>query len=243
MKIIALNASPNMKKGMTNVIMEKVVEGAISAGAEVEVIYIQKLKINYCIGCFNCWVKTPGECIHKDDMTGLIEKIKNSDCVLMCTPLYVDGMSAQMKTVVDRMIPLVDPHIENIDGHNRHLKRLAKTPSIALLSVCGFYELDNFDGLVDHVKRMCRNFQTEFLGAILRPFSYLMNLEKYMPDEVAKVKEAAVQAGRELVSGKQISDETLKAVSHNPIPKDFFNQSANMLWDECIKQGKFIHYS
>lgn len=241
MKILALNASPTMKRGMTSALMENVLEGAKEAGAEIEVVYTQKLKINYCVGCFNCWVKTPGVCVHNDDMVPLLEKIRNADCVMLCTPLYVDGMTAQMKTVVDRIIPLVDPHIENIDGHNRHVKRMDRVPAIVLLSVCGFYEVDNFDGLVDHIRRICKNFQTEYLGAILRPFSYLLNLESMMPDAVKNVKEAARQAGRELVSERKFSQDTLDAVAHNPIPKDFFNQSANHLWDASIKEGKFLH--
>jgi len=241
MKIIAINASPTMKNGMTSALMENVLEGAKEAGAEVEVIYSQKLKINYCIGCFNCWVKTPGVCIHKDDMVLLLEKVKEADCIMVCTPLYADGMTAQMKTVIDRMIPLIDPHIENVDGHNRHVKRLKKLPAIALLSVCGFYEKDNFDGLVDHMKRICKNFQAEYLGAVLRPFSYLMNLENLMPEEVKKVRSAAKQAGIELVKNRGFSEETLEAVAHNPISKDFFNQSANDLWDASIKNGKFLH--
>lgn len=241
MKIIALNASPTMKRGMTSALMDNVLEGAKEAGAEIEIIYTQKLKISYCIGCFDCWVKTPGVCVHKDDMVPLLEKVKDADCVLVCTPLYADGMTAQMKTVIDRMIPLIDPHIENVDDHNRHVKRLKKLPAIALLSVCGFYELDNFDGLVDHMKRICKNFQAEYLGAVLRPFSYLLNLENIMPEEVKKVQEAAKEAGRELVKGRSFSEETLKAVAHNPIPKDFFNLSANQLWDASIKKGKFLH--
>ena len=241
MKILALNASPTMKKGMTSALMENVLEGAKEEGAEIEVVYVQKLKVNYCVGCFNCWVKTPGVCVHNDDMVQLLEKIKTVDCLLMCTPLYVDGMTAQMKTVVDRIIPLVDPHIEDIGGHNRHVKRLDKVPAVALLSVCGFYELDNFDGLVDHIKRICKNFQTDYLGAILRPFSYLLNLEAMMPDAVKSVKEAAKQAGRELAKNKGILPETLEAVAHNPIPKDFFNQSANQLWDASIREGRFLH--
>lgn len=241
MKIIALNASPTMRRGMTSSLMDSVLEGAKEAGAEIEIIYIQKLKINYCIGCFDCWVKTPGVCVHKDDMVSLLEKIKESDCVLICTPLYADGMTAQMKTVIDRMIPLIDPHIENVGGHNRHVKRLKKLPGVALLSVCGFYELDNFDGLVDHMKRICKNFQAEYLGAILRPFSYLLNLENIMPEEVKNVRQSAKQAGMELVKNRNISEETLAAVAHNPIPKDFFNQSANDLWDASIKKGKFLH--
>ena len=75
MKIFAVNGSPNMKKGMTHILLEIFLEGAREAGAEVKTVFLQKKKINYCLGCFNCWVKTPGVCVHKDDMPELAEEI------------------------------------------------------------------------------------------------------------------------------------------------------------------------
>ena len=154
MKILAVNASPNKKRGMTHITMEHFIRGAEKKGAEVETVYLSEKKINYCTGCINCWLKTPGQCIFKDDMPELLEKIKVSDVMVLGTPLYVDGMTAQAKTFIDRIIPLVEPEFELVDGHYRHARRMEKIPSLILLSVCGFYEMDNFDGLVDHVKKI-----------------------------------------------------------------------------------------
>jgi len=47
MKIFAVNGSPNMKKGMTHILLENFLEGAREAGAEVETVFLQKKKINY----------------------------------------------------------------------------------------------------------------------------------------------------------------------------------------------------
>lgn len=66
-KVLAINSSPKMEKGNTNLILTPFLEGIKEAGAEVELFYTNKLKIGPCKGDLNCWIKTPGECFQKDD--------------------------------------------------------------------------------------------------------------------------------------------------------------------------------
>lgn len=238
-KILAVNGSPTMKKGMTHILMECMLNGARDAGADVDYVMLQKKKIGYCLGCFKCWVTTPGVCFQKDDMTELLEKMKTADYCILGTPLYVDGMTAQTKTFTDRIIPLVDPHFEFVDGHYRHVKRFEKRPELVLASVCGFYERDNFDGLIDHVKRICKNFQTTFAGAVVRPSSYILSMNELLPDAVKEIKAAAEQAGRDLVEKGYIPAETADAVAKDYLPKDAFLHGSNAFWDQCIEAEKF----
>ena len=90
MKILALNSSPRGDgESKTELMLNSLVEGMRSAGAEVEVIDLRKKKVNNCAGCFSCWTKTPGTCIHKDDMTQeLFPKWLESDLVVLASPLY-----------------------------------------------------------------------------------------------------------------------------------------------------------
>ncbi|MBA4380669.1 MAG: flavodoxin family protein, partial [Anaerolinea sp.] len=67
MKIVAFNGSPRGRKSNTDRILLPFLEGAREAGAETEVIYLQGKKINHCLGCYTCWTKTPGVCVHKKD--------------------------------------------------------------------------------------------------------------------------------------------------------------------------------
>ena len=241
MKIFAVNGSPNMKKGMTHILMETFLKGAREAGAEVETVLLQKKKIQYCIGCFNCWVKTPGVCVHKDDMPELLEKVRGADYLVIGTPLYVDNMTAQTKTFLDRMIPLADPHFELVDGHYRHPRRHGENPpDVVLVSACGFYERDNFDGLIDHMERMCRNMQSRFVGAVVRPSSYIFTLEKILAEPIKEIKEAARRAGRELVEKGTLSPQVLDDVARDYLPKKAFLRGSNDFWDRCIKAGKFL---
>ena len=73
MKVLAINSSPNMEKGITGFILNLFLEGMKEKGAEVEIFYTKKLNIKPCTACFNCWFLTEGECSIKDDMeTGKI---------------------------------------------------------------------------------------------------------------------------------------------------------------------------
>ena len=83
-------------------------------------IYKAKQKIKYCVGCFKCWFKHPGKCIHDDDMLMIRKKIKAADIIVFGCPVYFDGFTAQMKTMLDRLIAGGSPFIENRDGHARH---------------------------------------------------------------------------------------------------------------------------
>lgn len=70
MKVLALNSSPRGEgQSKTELMLTHLVKGMHKAGAEVEVVDLRKKSIKQCIGCFTCWTKTPGVCIHKDDMT------------------------------------------------------------------------------------------------------------------------------------------------------------------------------
>ena len=60
-----------------------------ATGVEVDVVNLKQKKINYCLGCYTCWTKTPGICVHKDDMAlELLPKWQESDIAIYASPLY-----------------------------------------------------------------------------------------------------------------------------------------------------------
>ncbi len=227
---------------MTHRLLGPVLEGAREAGAEVEEVLLLQKMISPCRGCFACWVKHPGRCAQADDMTELRQKVAASDVLVLATPVYVDGMCAQAKTFIDRLIPLIDPHFTMIDGHCRH-RMAARLPDLALVSVCGFWELDNFDVVVEHLRRISRNLGSRFLGAVLRPASRVLTMTESMPDKVASVERAARFAGRELVERGEFRPETLSEIAQPFFPVDLYVDGANLFWDRCIEKGRFPPWS
>ena len=238
MKILAINSSPRKHKSNTDRILKPFLEGAREAGAETEIEYLQGKKIKPCLGCYKCWMETPGICVQKDDAAALLEKLRDSDIVVYATPLYVFGMSAQLKAFFDRIIPSALPFIELRDGHCTHPFRYErKTTGMVLISNCGFHELDNFNELVAHFKIIAHHGRMKFLGALLRPEGeFLLYAEKLMPDAAQAVYDAAREAGRQLVRDGAISDEVLKAVSRQLLTIEEFVEGANAYFEQMTKE-------
>ena len=85
MKVLAVVGSPR-KGGNTDVLIDQMISGAARAGAEVEKIYLNDMKITPCQACMSC-KKKPG-CVIKDDMQGLYPKIMAAEGLLFGTPVY-----------------------------------------------------------------------------------------------------------------------------------------------------------
>ncbi len=228
MQVIAINASPNMDKGNTALLLAPFLEGMTEAGAEVELFYTKKLHINPCQGEFNCWLKTPGHCFQQDDMQMLLPKLAQADVRVLATPVYVDGITGPLKNLLDRIIPLAQPFFELRDGHCRHPGREgARVGQTVLVSNCGFWEIDNFDPLLVHIKAACKNLGSEFAGALLRPHGPALRAMLDMGLPVNDVLDAAKEAGRQLVQDGRISPETLKGVSRELLPLEMYLQIIN----------------
>lgn len=228
MKAVAINGSPHGDKGNTALILTPFLEGMKTAGAEVKVFETRAMTVHPCQGEYACWFRTPGQCFQKDDMQTLLPELPAADVIVLATPLYVDGMTGPLKMVVDRMIPLGEPKIVFREDHCRHPGRSEATGcKMALVSNCGFWELDNFDSLVEHVKAIAKNLDATFAGALLRPHgpAFKAMLSQQLP--VEDVIDAARDAGRQLVENGSILAETLNVVSRPLLPRDQYVAIAN----------------
>jgi len=230
-----------MDNGNTALILNPFLEGMKEVGAEVELFYTRKLKINPCRGDFICWLKTPGECWQKDDMQMLYPKLREAEICVFGTPVYVDGISGPMKNLLDRIIPGVQPFFELRDGHCRHLLREGhKYGKVVLVSNCGFWEMDNFDPLLVHTKAFCRNGAMEFAGALLRPHGEALRPMMEMGISLDDVFEAAREAGRQLVKDGRMSAETLNIVSRELVPLETYIKAANEMFQQTLDALKKI---
>lgn len=238
MKVVVINGSPNMDKGNTALILTPFIDGMREAGAEVEVLYTKKLKIRPCESDLSCWIKTPGVCIHRDDMDLLLPKLAESDLLVLCVPLYVDGMPGPAKNFLDRMVPRGDMRIEIRGGRCQHPIRQGLKPlPLALVSSCGFWELEHFNPLLAHMEAWGRNANSPFLGAVLRPTGPMFHgmLEAGMPFD--DILQAAREAGKQIVSTGKMSNETLATVSRPIMPRDEFVKLHNEKVNEWIAEA------
>jgi len=104
MKVVAINGSPR-KKWNTATLLEKALEGAASESAETEMIHLYDLNFKGCTSCFACKVKdgkSYGKCAMKDDLTPVLEKLKNADAVILGSPIYLGNSTGEMRSFMER---------------------------------------------------------------------------------------------------------------------------------------------
>ncbi len=106
MKILGVSFSPR-KEGNTVAMLKEVLAAAKKEGAEVELYSVAGKNIQPCDGCWAC-TKT-GKCHIKDDTAELLDKMCAADGLILGTPIYFWGMTAQAKAVIDRTISLNKP--------------------------------------------------------------------------------------------------------------------------------------
>jgi len=106
-KILVLSGSPN-KKGNTALLVNWFSEGARSKGADVEIVQTAflKYKFNGCTSCRSCQKIKKYECVINDEAKPVLVKMAKVDVIVMATPLYFYGPSAQLKLIFDRMFSL-----------------------------------------------------------------------------------------------------------------------------------------
>jgi multimeric flavodoxin WrbA len=230
-----------MDKGNTALILNPFLDGMREVGAEVELFYTRKLKINPCRGCFICKLKTPGVCFQKDDMQMLYPKLGEADIWVFATPVYMVSMPGPMKNLLDRVHPLFQPFYELCDGHCWQLWREGtKHGKVVLVSSCGFWEMDNFDLLLDYMKAFFGSAEREFAGALLRPHADLLRPMMEQGEPLGNIFEAAKEAGGQLVRDDTMSTETLAMVSGELMPLEkyveFYNQGVQQALDALRKK-------
>jgi multimeric flavodoxin WrbA len=101
MKILAIHGSPRGTESQTLRLARAVLRGAEERGAEIELIDVCTLDIQYCNGCGVCY--SQGECVLDDDFALLFQKMLEADGIVLSSPVYINQVTAQLKAVLDRL--------------------------------------------------------------------------------------------------------------------------------------------
>ncbi len=100
-KILILAGSPR-ENGNTDRLVSSFVNGAMENN-DIEILSIYNYKVNPCIGCNSCFNREGNKCFQNDDMALVYEKLKETDILIIASPVYFYGITAQLKAVVDRL--------------------------------------------------------------------------------------------------------------------------------------------
>jgi multimeric flavodoxin WrbA len=102
MNVLGVNGSPH-RNGNTAYALRYALSLLKEAGVETEYIALADQEIHNCQGCFSC---RDGECVHDDDMRSIIDAMRQCDCLLLASPVYMGMVTGQMKTMMDRTVLL-----------------------------------------------------------------------------------------------------------------------------------------
>jgi multimeric flavodoxin WrbA len=187
MKVTAFCASPR-KDGNTDLLIEEVLKGVSSVGAQGEKIILQRIKMGFCIGCRRCKdTDYKGICTVKDDMAHLYQKIIDSDAIIIGFPIYTGRECAQLSTFLDRWdcferfkfqaklepgrralvigtwgYPYIDTY-DHVMENVMVVLKLHKVETVEALSACGFEGI--LHGLDEQGKGVIAKFPDELRKA------------------------------------------------------------------------------
>lgn len=100
--VLIISASPR-KNGNSEILCDRFAQGAAESGHKTEKIFLASKNIRYCSGCGVC--NSTHQCVQKDDMAVILEKMISADVIVLATPVYFYSMDGQMKTFIDRTVP------------------------------------------------------------------------------------------------------------------------------------------
>ena len=163
MKITILNGDPNADNVKFDNYLKELSDFLESAGHIVTVFQLREMDIRYCVGCFNCWVKTPGECIATDASRDICHEYINSDFVVFASPIIMGFTSALLKKAHDKLLPLLLPYFEMVQNEFHHSSRYEKYPLMGLLLEKGEdNDEEDIKIISDIYRRNAINLKTSF---------------------------------------------------------------------------------
>lgn len=133
MKILFLNGNSDPGNSGFESYLETLSAELQKRGHQVEILPLRNMQFGRCVGCFGCWVKTPGRCVQKDESDLICRRIVNSDFLLFASPLAMGFTTGLLRRASEKMIPILLPYFVVSKGEVRHKKRYPKYPVLGLL--------------------------------------------------------------------------------------------------------------
>lgn len=150
-KIVILIGSMR-KDGNTELLVNSFAEGA-KDNNEIEIMSVSDFKVNPCIGCNSCFTREKNSCFQDDDMKLVYEKLEEADMLVVASPVYFYGLSAQLKAIIDRL--------------HTPMRNRFKIKKLALILVGAATLPELFDSIITQYKLILNFFHLEDAGMLL----------------------------------------------------------------------------
>lgn len=132
MHITILNGEP-VPLSRFDKYLHTVAQRLAASGHAVTTIELRELDLKGCSGCFGCWLKTPGECVKRDDSATVCRAAMGAGLLVLASPVVMGFTTSLLKRAADQMIPLVHPFLVIEGGEMHHRARYASYPEFGLL--------------------------------------------------------------------------------------------------------------
>ena len=144
------------------------VECLKNSNYETKARTLSEEKIAPCLGCFDCWLKTPGQCIIKDDASSLPRDVIQSDLLVYLTPVTFGMYSSELKKALDRFAcPILLPFFEKVNGEIHHKGRYQKYPKIIAIGTLENQDCESEKTFKTLVARNAINLHTKAASSIV----------------------------------------------------------------------------
>lgn len=129
-----------------------------------------------CIGCFGCWIKTPGKCVLKDGFNRMGEYIGNCNEFTIITQSRYGEFSCFTKNILDRSISTVHPYFAKRNGEVHHKLRYQNHPRLHVICYSSDLSEEEKKNLENRVKAMsvnlgCSTSSVTFLNGLHQTIS------------------------------------------------------------------------
>ena len=169
-------------------------------------------------------MRNGGNCIHNDDMRGILEEILESDLLIWSYPLYCYGMPAPLKALLDRTLPLSSMAMHKVGDRYEHVGQ-ADFSHLRYLMICGcgFPNSEhNFEPAVAQFK-LCFPCDHTMITIPESPMFNAPEAAEVTVPRLARVKEA----GKQYAETGTIKDDLMKEICSPMIPEDIYAQIVN----------------
>jgi hypothetical protein len=178
--------------------------------------------------------KEPGVCVQKDDMSEIYGHLKNSDILVFGTPIYLDGITSQIKAVIDRSVCCMEPFLtRDENGFTRHTFSWRMPGEFFFISTSGFPEPETFKPTIDYFKALSRNMSSKYIAGFCIPGSIAIQMK---PDVLDQKLELLETAGFEYGKNRFIDSELLERINKPIFSREEYLELAKIYEDWCRKR-------
>lgn len=219
---------------------QKEVEAILNFYKEpIKVVRLEKQSIQSCVGCWTCWLKTPGRCVMKDHMSESYVDYVNSETVILLLDVAQGFINYQAKAFLDRTIPHYMPYIEIINGECHHEARYNHYPDMVF-----YYDVDGLTiqenrVIEDYLCRTAYHFKSKGYRMIMDDKLRLKSLDfrkikKYAPNlmETEPMGKLIIYNGSPRRNGSNSAKVLNKAVAQMGSKIEIRDLKMQSNWDE-----------